>query len=155
MAEATPLATYGAGGVTLRFVNEGKPIAVDSWVRAVAAGTLPGVSRVLAATEEDEAVRGEDFVELPHRLVAALSRREASGLDLPPNVPFSLHIQPSATLDREGVRLDVHWIRGLARLPIVRRTGAFLDISGKQYRIPEPVYGTLEAVEALRALIWP
>jgi hypothetical protein len=71
--------------------------------------------------------------------------------DLPPISPLTVAIDNSAFLASKELRLDLSFRQG-ARQVYPRRVGAFIDLGGLVFRLPQSLYRLCEAVEAFNAL---
>jgi hypothetical protein len=131
---------------TLSMRNTPKPFA--EWATAAAPSELGAVGVLVALVENEQARAEVDRVLVPQGAVAGLSEREAEALCLPAAVPFSLEIKHQGTLDQREFRFRYGWARGNGQ-PVMgaSRTGALLRAGSAHYRIPEPFFALVEAMD--------
>lgn len=161
--EATP-----DGGLTL--VREtparlgfGKPtraaVPFADWPLERPASAIAGLARLLQALGDDERApdgaplvsADTDGATLHPAFVAGLSETEATGLGLPVATRLSLNLQSSGLITRPDFRVDTRWTRP-GGVPVrATVTGATLRYEGRDWRVPEPLFSTLAAVEAINA----
>ena len=141
-------------GIAFRLLHHrilGAPVAIpiNEWAAKSAEAQLPGVARLLTWVDEDEAAAIDDTtVVVPHASVAALETANAQMLALPPTPPYLLDIQHVGTMDRPDFRFRVSWLQPNGQpMPGLRRVGASLISGGRTFRIPEPLFGIIEAID--------
>lgn len=141
----------------------GKPtrttVPFADWPLERPAAGAAGLARLLQAVGDDEraadgaplVAAGEAGAKLHPALVARLTDAEATGLGLSPATRLSLNLQSSGLLVRPDFRIATRWTRA-GGVP-VRATvdGATLRYDGRDWRIPEPLYSALAAVDAVNA----
>ena len=84
-------------------------------------------------------------------LVAALSEQEASALGLPPAIRIQLEIESSGVFGRPGFRLETRWVRPGGLAARVGPIDGRMRFNGREWRIAEPLWSTLEAVRAVNS----
>ena len=73
------------------------------------------------------------------------------GLGLPPAVRYALQIETKSIITQPDFQITGHWIGTANRPLLVRRQGAFLDVEGHEYRLPEPLFSLVKSLEAFAA----
>lgn len=128
-------------------------VPVDRWAEQVAEQAFSGVSRVLALLEDTESAveRTNDGLFLDHATIAALTEPQALGLGLPPATPFFLQVETENLITDPDFRVIARWIGDANRLMRTRRRGAFLVAEEREYRIPQPLYHLIEAIDRFQA----
>lgn len=131
-----------------RIFGSAQALPVADWATSAADAQLPGVAQLLAWADEDKAAIADDFSMIVHHAtVAALDAPSAQVLALPPSTPYLLDIQHVGTMDREDFRFRISWLQPNGQpMPGLRRMGAALTAGKQTYRIPEPLYGIIEAI---------
>jgi hypothetical protein len=111
-----------------------------------------GVSKILALADDDASgvKRTDDAVFVNHKSVASLSEPQASGLGLPPGIPFPLQIDTHNLITDTDFRLSGYWVDELNRPIRSERNGALVRIDDLPYRIPEPLFSLIEAIDAFQ-----
>ena len=141
-------------GLTYRLVGSEGTIHPDRW--ALVEPDLPAAVRralrQLAVLLEQEQARTQQdgSVLVPHSVAASLSPGEAASLELPQAIPFTLHIESYGRVDEPTFRIGYRWFdsRGRAVFPGARQ-GCLLPVGQRSYRLPEPFYSLLEAIDQL------
>ncbi|WP_311267490.1 SNF2-related protein [Sphingobium sp. WCS2017Hpa-17] len=134
-------------------------IPFDDWVLHRPDIATAAIARLLQAYGDGEvAADGEALVKpntdgtrLHPALIARLSDSEAQALGLPLATRLALTLRSSGLIQRDSFRIDTHWSRmGGVTVRAALKDG-FLRQDGRDWRIPEPLYSTLVAVEAVNA----
>lgn len=161
-----PPVRFATAGHTVTLTREipsrlpfGKPtsetIAFDDWVIARPAAAAASVARLLQALDDGETaadgsplvIANADSATLHPAFIARLTDSEAEALGLPPATRLSLNLRSSGLIHKDGFRIDAEWTRpgGVKeRAPVINGR---LNHGGTQWRIPEPLFSTLAAVE--------
>lgn len=136
-----------------RVLGAAQSVAISEWADAASEPLLPGVSRLLAwVDDEDGATVTDDAILVPHHIIAALDVGAAHSISAPPSPPFLLDLQHLGTIDRPEFRFKATWLQTNGQpVPGVRKEGASLKVGTKIFRIPEPLYGIVEAADAFNA----
>ena len=141
----------------------GKPtrtaIPFDDWSLAAPDAARSAVGRLLQSWADGEAARdGEawvspkgDCVRLHPGFVAALAEADALALGLPPTARLSLNLQSIGVAHQPNFRVELRWTRPNGLPAAVRVNGARAHSEGKDWRIAEPIWTTLQATERLNA----
>ncbi len=133
----------------LLFAKE-EVLALADW--PTAAGSHPGVALLLSLLDAEDAQCDGEAVRLAHATVAGLSRAETSRIGLPPVAPFTLFLSHDAPIGDPGFTLRVEWFqRDGSPLFGLRRQGTALMLGTKQFLVLDPLYATLEAIDAVNA----
>src|SRR5262245_42177989 len=144
-----------AAGVTLRLME--KPllqsatlVPVELWIERIGNQAFSGISRLLALLDDPnsnvETKDGGIFVD--HRTVALLTEPEALSLGFPPAVQAALQIGTKNLITDPAFQISGQWIGDANRRLHADRIGAFFTVNGVQYRIPEPLFSLVEAIDA-------
>lgn len=143
-----------ANGVTLRLLERRWHGRVDSipvafWSDRVADQAFTGVSRILALADSETGVTAlSDELLIDNATVASLSEVQALGLGFPPSIRFALQVSTKNLITDHDFGVMGHWIDEANRPLRVDRKGALLFIQGGEYRLPEPLFSLLCAIEA-------
>ncbi|WP_336950716.1 DEAD/DEAH box helicase [Sphingobium aromaticivastans] len=141
----------------------GKPsrelVPFDDWVLHRPDNATAAVARLLQALGDGEmatdgaamVVPDGEGVRLHPALIARLSDSEAQALGLPLATRLALTLRSSGLIHREGFRVDSQWSRMGGVVVRAMPKDGFLRQDGKEWRIPEPLYSALAAVEAVNA----
>jgi hypothetical protein len=147
---------YSSSGTMLRLrdkplLGRARSVPIEEWPRCMAERAFSGVSKLLALLDDADgnATPELDGVRIAHHAIASLTEPQALGLGLPPSVRQALQIDTKNLLTDPDFRISGRWIGDGGRNLQVRREGAFVLIDGKRYRLPAPLYGLVEAIEAL------
>jgi hypothetical protein len=141
-------------GIVLRLVERrllGRldDVASSDWADRAPEQAFSGLSRIHALADESAsgvAIRSND-VFVPHPIAASLSEPQALGLGLPPSIKLALQIDTRGLITSSDFRLSYRWIDDANRSIRGDRIGAILSISGAEYRLPEPLFGLIEAID--------
>lgn len=140
-------------GVTLRLVEKrwhGRidPIPVDAWSDRVADRAFTGVSRILALADNGNGVVAQgDGLFIDSETVASLSEIQALGLGLPPSIRFSLQVSTRNLITDRDFSVVGRWIDEVNRSLRADRKGAMVVFEGAEYRLPEPLFSLVCAIE--------
>ena len=134
-------------------------VPVDDWVLEAPAPARPAVARLLQAMGDDEkagdgalmVAAAETSVTLHPALVAQLTESEASSLGLPPVARLALNLQSIGVAHQDDFRIETRWTRPNGLPAPVKPAGARLKFEGKEWRIADPIWTALQAVERLNA----
>ncbi len=142
-------------GIILRLMEKrwnslAAPIPVAGWADRMADQAFSGISRILAlADDADSGVEDrEDGLFIDHRTVASLSEPQAAGLGLPPSVRFALQVNTKNLITDHDFGIVGRWVDEANRSLRVKREGAFLFVEGSEYRLPEPLFSLVAAIDA-------
>lgn len=144
-----------------RFFGRGSQtmVPVDAWVLQAPASARPAVARLLQSIGDDERTRdgaamvttAETHVTLHPALVAQLTESEAASLGLPPVARLALNLQSIGVAHQDDFRIATRWTRPNGLPAPVTPAGARLRFEGKEWRIADPIWTTLQLVERLNA----
>jgi hypothetical protein len=144
-----------ADGVVLHLVEKrwhGRvdTVPVAAWADRMADQAFTGISRILALADNiDSAVEqreGELFID--DATVASLTEAQALGLGLPPSIRFALQVSTKNLITDHDFGIVSRWVGEANRSLRVDRKGAVLFVEGGEYRLPEPLYSLVCAIEA-------
>ena len=112
----------------------------------------PGVALLLSLLDGEEAEPEGDGLRLSHATVAGLSSADAAQIGLPPPIPFTLFLSHDAPISDPRFNVRVDWFeRDGTRLFAPQRTGTAFRAGTRQFLILNPLYATLETLDALNA----
>jgi superfamily II DNA or RNA helicase len=143
-----------SGGTILRLMetrwhSAAAPIPVAAWADRIADQAFSGISRILALADDvDSAVAlRDDGLFIDHRAIASLSEPQALGLGLPPSVRFALQVNTRNLITDHDFGIFGRWVDEANRPLRVEREGAFLFVEGDEYRLPEPLFSLVSAID--------
>ena len=134
-------------------------VPFDDWGMAAPAAARGAVARILQAwADNEQAVDGSPLVVpeakaalLHPALVASLAEPEALALGLPPVSRLSLNIQSIGVAHQPDFHVETRWTRPNGLPAAVRVDGARVRSEGKDWRVAEPIWSTLQAAAQLNA----
>jgi hypothetical protein len=147
-----------SGGVELRLIE--KPllrkadrIPVDAWADRMADRAFSGISRVLGLLDQPNSTvqRTEHGLYLDHATVATLTEPQALGLGFPPSVRARLQVNSKNLITDPDFTVSSHWVGEANRTLRANRNGALLTIQDEIYRIPDPIFSLVDAIDSLSA----
>ena len=134
-------------------------IAFEDWVLHRPDAATSAIARLLQASGDGEAAEdGSPLVEpdadgaiLHPALIARLTDSEAQALGLPLATRLSLNLATTGLIHKQGFRISTHWTRtGGVPVRAVLANG-YLRQDGRLWRVPEPLFSTLAAVDMVNA----
>ncbi len=144
-------------GVRVRVVEKsllqkGRAIPVDSWSEKADGRILNAISRLISWADDEGVIVGDENILLPHSRVASLDASTANLIGLPPVSPFVINVQSQGTIDQQSFKLRTTWLELTGQTAIgVTRRGAILSRGSGDFRLPEPLFGLIEALEHFNA----
>lgn len=118
--------------------------ALAHMLQALEDGTTAPDGAPLVTADQDSATLHSAFI-------ARLTDNEAQAIGLPAATRFVLNMRATGLLHRDGFRIETSWTRhGGVPVRATPRDG-WLTGEGGEQRIPEPLFSTLDAVEAINA----
>src|SRR6266511_1861104 len=145
-------------GATLRlmeksWLHRAEPVSVEDWADRISDSTFSGISRILALLDDlDSPVeRSDGGLFLDHPTIASLTEPQALGLGLPPSVRVALQVETKNLITDPDFRILGRWVGEANRLLRAEREGAFLRVEGQSYRLPDPLFSLVEAIDAFAA----
>jgi superfamily II DNA or RNA helicase len=134
-------------------------VPVDAWVLEAPAPARPAVARLLQAMGDDErsrdgvamVVTAKTNATLHPALVAQLTESEAISLGLPPVARLALNLQSIGVAHQHDFRIETRWTRPNGLPAAIKPAGARLKFEGKEWRIADPIWTTLQLVDRLNA----
>jgi len=139
-------------GLAFQLLDGDTAIRVDRWDELSAEQDAPDTGVLSRVLDDDLAELTDEYtLLLPHETVAELPAQEAMRLGLPPDMPFTLHIEIDGIVPRAG---SVFRYRFLAHdHPVAfRRAGSVITSDEIQYRVPDPAFALLEGLDTFNAL---
>jgi superfamily II DNA or RNA helicase len=142
-------------GVVLRLVEKawiGQPrsVPVEQWAERMGDQAFSGVSKVLALVDDAEhsVTRATDGLSLNYHTIASLTEPQALSLGLPPSTRVALQVDTKNLITDCDFRLTGRWIGEANRPLLTTRQGAFLSVNGEWYRLPQPLFDLVEAIDS-------
>jgi SNF2 family DNA or RNA helicase len=143
-----------AGGCTLRLLEarilrSSRVVPVQDWVSSATERELAVVSRILRLVDEPQSpveISG-DGVRLDHHTVAGFSEPQALSIGLPPSIKLPLKIDANGLLTDPEFSIKSTWVGKAGRQQRAVRKGAFVVIGDDTYRLPQPLFGVIEAID--------
>ena len=134
--------------VEIRLIGPGGPVATDLWPVTVPDAMLAGVDVAQRLVGAETAIADGELLLVEHRAAAGLSAREAASLGLPAQAQVVAHVRTTGTIASAGFTAELQWRRPTGQpVPGAVRTGAFLKIGDRWWRIPDALYHIAEAVD--------
>ncbi|WP_354407411.1 DEAD/DEAH box helicase [Marinobacterium sp. MBR-111] len=142
---------------TLLLKQVSERLNVEKWDVCDDLHSLSGLAKLAALTEEhpDTASDEEKAVTvlpdgdgyfIPHAVVAEFTEAQALSLGLPSSVPFQLRIETNGPLLEPTTHIKARWYSS-GRQVQVEKVGAILEVGPAHYRIPEPLFSSLDAID--------
>lgn len=134
-------------------------VPFDDWAMTAPDTARGAVARIFQAwADNEQGVDGNPFVVpeanaalLHPALVASLAEPDALALGLPPVARLSLNIQSIGVAHQPDFRVETRWTRPNGLPAAVRVDGARVKSEGKDWRVAEPIWSTLQAAALLNA----
>lgn len=134
-----------------------RSVPFDDWALKGPSSARPAIGRLLQSWADNQrapdgsllVTAGNDHVLMHPALVAALSDAEAVSLGLPPTARLSLNLQSAGLPQQSNFRVDTRWTRPNGLPAHAQPMGARVRTEGKDWRIAEPIWTTLQCVERL------
>ena len=141
---------------TLLLKQVSQKLEVDKWDVCHDLHSLSGLAKLAALLEEAEVANletptvsilpdGEGYF-ISHNVIAGLTDAQALSLGLPASAPFQLRIATNGPLLEIDTQIRSRWYSS-GRLIKTNRIGAILEVGEAHYRIPEPLFSSLNAIE--------
>ena len=139
-----------AAGIELRLMAGSQAIPVERWPLEAPAALLASVDVVRELVTAGQADEGDDVVLVEHAAIAALSAREAGLIALPQLTDACARVSTTGLVTGAGFKAGLQWVRPTGQ-PIVGavRTGSYLRIGGRDWRLSSGLFAIGEAVDAL------
>ncbi|WP_372741310.1 DEAD/DEAH box helicase [Neptunomonas sp.] len=84
---------------------------------------------------------------IPHHAIAEFTEGQALSLGFPSSIPFQLRITTTGPLLEPDTKIRAKWF-ATGRPVQDQRIGAIVEVGEAQYRVPEPIYSALNAIDA-------
>ncbi|MET3912102.1 hypothetical protein ABID59_006472 [Bradyrhizobium sp. S3.3.6] len=139
-------------GLKLRLVQKpiigrAKIVPVEDWAAHTHGQAFVSVSHVLALADANLISQTDDAVILGHDVAASMTEPQALGLGLPPTTKAPLQIETRGLITEADFRILYRWI-GPGNRPLrVDRMGCRLIVDGGTYRLSEPLYSMVNAID--------
>jgi len=123
-------------------------IPPTEWGQGSAANSLSALARLESLSETGEEVRKtQDGFWLSHGSVAALTEAQAKAIGLPGNVQLELRLDIRGSLEDPKTRVELGWYKRSGQRAFVDDYHSILDYAGNRYRVPDPQYALIGAVD--------
>jgi hypothetical protein len=150
-------ASFEQTGVRFVVTSDGAPVSADGWALREDLKTTGGQSgRVgvltrLASEGRATVASDECAIDVPAAEVAAFPASLLASLDLPPAAPYTVQLTKQGLITDSGFTVDARLIAPGGR-PLLgaNRSGVLLTVGTRRYTLLDPVFATLQAVDALR-----
>ncbi|WP_374944919.1 DEAD/DEAH box helicase [Sphingomonas sp.] len=134
-------------------------VPFDDWIGARPSSAAAALARIVQAEGDGErtadgaalVVADAHGATLHPAFVARLSDSEAEALALPLATRLALNLRSSGLIHKDGFRIDISWTRSGGVPVLVRAGDGTIRHDGRVWRIPEPLYATIAAVEQVNA----
>jgi len=127
-------------------------VPISEWTSHADKSLLPAISEILSHTDDEDVMATLDSIALPHERVAILDGPTSAALGLPPAIPMTLDIRSEGAFTDSDFMLRARWVdRNYQAVPGLRRVGGFLNQAGRRYRIPEPIFSLVVAIDRFNA----
>ncbi|MBF0177257.1 MAG: restriction endonuclease [Magnetococcales bacterium] len=145
-------------GVRLERIEEKwfkkRVVPLSAWSEHPPASQLAVLDWIQARLDEENPhvvrLEGEEAIILDHGVVASLHAGHAKALGLPDPVPHILHLESRGAITDAAFRIDCVWMDRGRELHGCQRQGSILAEGTSQWRIPQPLFDVVEAVEPFR-----
>ncbi len=124
------------------------PVATIEWATStMAAAAIPLLDLAARGDANDE---GQSVVLSPDAL-ARLDEAQALSIGLPPAAPLVLQLDSQGLIVDNDFRILHRWQRSSGQGVAVTIRGAHAMVGGKDYRLPQPLFGLVGAAEAVNS----
>jgi len=124
-------------------------VPVDRWPMDAPALLRPGVDLAQRLEAAGSAVSVDATLLIEHSAIAGLTAHEALLLDLPPAAEAVATISTNGIVTQSDYEVTLRWQRPTGQaIAGAKRVGAWLTIGGRWHRLPDPLFGLAEAVDA-------
>ncbi|MEN3792180.1 DEAD/DEAH box helicase [Fulvimarina sp. MAC3] len=139
--------THLSLGVEERRLFSRKPISVSEWTALNS--SIGQVSRSLSRLEDAGkiSIDGERYV-LPFQTICELSQAQAEAIGLPSVATVSATLSFEGKMTDPDGKIRVRWYDAADNVVRPKRTGCFITIGTKTYRLSQPLYALSEAINA-------
>lgn len=128
-------------------------VPVSQWTEDASGPSLSGISYLLNLVEAGEAFAAHGDVVLDHQRVAGMERSIADAVGMAHDVPYVLDIQHHGTIDTPEFRFRASWVQPNGQPVLGSETnGSSLRYGAKTYRVPEPFFSLISAVDEFNSL---
>lgn len=140
--------THDTAGFSFQLRDGTALVPVDSWSSRVEGDSLFAVSALLAELETGRALAEGTTVLAEDAVVAALPRKAAASLGLPPLADCVLELTNDSTFDRLDFRINATWRRPSGQaIAFPKRNGCLLLIGETTFLLPFPLFSLADAID--------
>lgn len=110
-----------------------------------------GLSRLLIAADDRKGViekKEDNSYLLSHQFLAELAEHQADSLGLPSVVPYTMRVELTGPITRKGTIIRAYWQDSIGRKVLSETDGSLLIVGQQVFRIPLPIFKTLEAIDS-------
>ena len=132
-------------------VDATDPVPFERWATHATPQLRAGVDLALRLEASGGAIAVETTLFVEHGTIAGLTAHEAALLGLPPSAEAVAVIATRGVITQDNYEVTLRWQRASGQ-PLIgpHRIGAWLQLAGDWRRLPEPLFGIAEAVDAAR-----
>jgi hypothetical protein len=135
----------------LSLASADRVVPFEHWAAEAPARLRAGVDLALRLEAAGSAVPIDDTLFVDHSAVAGLTAHEATLLALPPATDAVADITSKGVVTQPDYEVTLRWQRSTGQsIADATRVGPWLRIGDKWHRLPEPLYGISEAVDAVQ-----
>lgn len=143
---------------TLLLKRVSERLDVDKWDVQEDLHALSGLAKLASLIEAAEhsvtpqepttrvLLEGDGYF-IPHPVIAEMTEGQALSLGLPASVPFQLRIATTGPLLELNTNIRAKWFSS-GRQVQIQRIGSILEVGDSQYRVPDPIFSALDAIDA-------
>ena len=150
--------SFENGGITVRleevkrklFGGEKRTtISPTQWTKGNVLHSLSALARLETLAEEtDEVNKTDTGYWLSHPTVASLTEAQAAAIGLPGNVQLELRLDIRGPLEEVKTQIELGWYKRSGQRAFVQDYQSIVEFSGSRYRVPDPQYTLVLAVDA-------
>ncbi|MCZ2096697.1 MAG: DEAD/DEAH box helicase [Anaerolineae bacterium] len=120
--------------------------AAEEWLAVLPVSAASAIGNAL---EAEVAIVDGASLSVPALEIARWSEGAACALGLPPNNPLSFDVRLTGSIGQPGASIAIRWLKPGKSIPEreAARDGLWLDLKGKRYRIPSPVFEAISLID--------
>ena len=145
-----------AAGTELRLMAGDRALPVERWPIEAPAGLLAAVDLIRGMVADEKGVEGDDVVLVEHAAIAELSAHQATLIGFPPLADARAQVSTTGLVTGGSFKATLQWVRPTGQAVVgAVRTGAWLRIGGRDWRLSAMLLALAEAVEEVAAALTP